>query len=270
MKKKCEEQRCPARRWELPLHAVIDLPHRRWALRIVDWPAVLSIGSPRHRSAHRVVDWFAVSLIFLRSRRVAHILINWPAISSIGLPSQGLAPHFVDWLVASSMGPTFRRLPRRLVNWFVVSWIGPTSRRLASRCVDWLLASSIGLTSHGLASHFVDWLVVHGFGVRSCLCSCLLAVDVAERRVVGTDSIGRCIHAIFTAFASWVALTDLNAWASHLLGPPLCSSCHTPRSKKIDAAHIPLERGGACLGGWPQLGVSWGRWAVEIRRRDQP
>jgi len=45
-------------------------------------------------------------------------------------------------------------------------------------------------------------------------------------------------------------------WASHL-GPPLCSSCHTPQSSKIKQAHIPLQRGGACVGGWLQLGARW-------------
>jgi len=37
----------------------------------------------------------------------------------------------------------------------------------------------------------------------------------------------------------------------------LCSSCHIPWSSKIKPAHIPLERGGACVGRWLQLGVSW-------------
>jgi len=46
-------------------------------------------------------------------------------------------------------------------------------------------------------------------------------------------------------------------WASHLLGPPLCSSCHTPQLSKNKPAHIPLERGGACVGSWLQLGVRW-------------
>jgi len=45
-------------------------------------------------------------------------------------------------------------------------------------------------------------------------------------------------------------------WASHL-GPPLCSSCHTPQSSKIKQAHIPLQRGGACVGSWLQLGARW-------------
>jgi len=45
-------------------------------------------------------------------------------------------------------------------------------------------------------------------------------------------------------------------WASHL-GPPLCSSCHTPQLSKIKQAHIPLQRGGVCVGGWLQLGARW-------------
>jgi len=35
------------------------------------------------------------------------------------------------------------------------------------------------------------------FGVHSHSCACLLAVNVAARQVVGTDGVGRLVHAVF-------------------------------------------------------------------------
>jgi hypothetical protein len=35
------------------------------------------------------------------------------------------------------------------------------------------------------------------FDVRSYLCSCLLAINVAERQVVGADGVWRCVYNVF-------------------------------------------------------------------------
>ena len=43
-----------------------------------------------------------------------------------------------------------------------------------------------------------------------------------------------------------------------LPGSPLVSLLHIPWSSGISPAHIPLGRGGAGVGGWRQLGASWG------------
>ena len=56
-------------------------------------------------------------------------------------------------------------------------------------------------------------------------------------------------------------------WASHSLGPPLLFLSPIPPSSEVETAHIPLDRGGARLGGLPQWRVSWGdgRWCWEWR-----
>jgi len=42
-----------------------------------------------------------------------------------------------------------------------------------------------------------------------------------------------------------------------LAGSPLVFLLPYPQSSKKKPAHIPLERGGACVGSWLQLGVRW-------------
>ncbi len=197
---------------------------RGWAVCVVVGPAWSSFGPPSRLWVLCLVIWFSVLLVGRSCGRWAHRVGVRPSVWSFDRPRGCLR---FAWPLGSSCGRAALRVvavplaqsPRR--RWAVRVFVGPFASLGDPRRVPGVLRRV-------------------GVGKR--------VVSRVERRRKAENGPRRESWPVFVTHHLGLPLPRF----------PLVFLLHIPWSSKIAPAHIPLGRGGAGMGGWPELGAMGG------------